>query len=98
MTGTPARVDFRTVNFDGLEEQPGEAHDRFFSFDESVHVKREQMSCYLTRTTAATHKLIRDNLGECFDSQPSSNYTTVRQTSNGVDCCSANGIILVVSR
>jgi len=63
-TGTPARVDIRTVDFGGLEEQPGEAEDRFFSFDESVHVRREQMSCYLTRTTAATHKLIRDNLDE----------------------------------
>ena len=63
-TGTPARVDARTIDFSGMEEQPGEAHDRFFSFDPAAHVRREQMSCYITRTTAATHKLIRDNLDE----------------------------------
>lgn len=63
-TGTPARVDSRTVNFAGLEEQPGDEDVRWFSFDPSVHIPRPQMSCYLTRTTAETHKLIRDNLAE----------------------------------
>ncbi|WIA39385.1 hypothetical protein OEZ86_005490 [Tetradesmus obliquus] len=63
-TGTPARVDSRTVNFKGLEEQPGDEDLRWFSFDPSVHVPRPQMSCYLTHTTAATHTLIRDNLQE----------------------------------
>lgn len=37
---------------------------RWFSFDTSVHVERPQMTCYLTHTTADTHKLIRDNLME----------------------------------
>ena len=63
-TGTPARVDARTIDFSGLEAQPGEAHDRFFSFDPAGHEAREQMSCYITRTTEETHKLIRDNLDE----------------------------------
>lgn len=36
----------------------------WFSFDPEYHVEREQMSCYLTRTTEATHQLIRDNLHE----------------------------------
>ncbi|KXZ56465.1 hypothetical protein GPECTOR_1g416 [Gonium pectorale] len=63
-TGTPARIDARTVDFSVLEPQPGDDEERWFSFDPEVHVPREQMSCYLTRTTADTHKLIRDNLHE----------------------------------
>ena len=61
-TGTPARVDRRSVALDQLEEQPSDAADRFFSFDPAAWVSGEQMSCHITRTTAATHQLIRDNL------------------------------------
>lgn len=61
-TGTPARVDKRTLDYTNLEPQPGDAEVRWFSFDPEVWVEREQMPCYLTRTTAATHQLIRDNL------------------------------------
>ncbi|MCP9887604.1 tRNA uridine-5-carboxymethylaminomethyl(34) synthesis enzyme MnmG [Cyanobium sp. ATX 6A2] len=61
-TGTPARVDRRSIALDQLEEQPSDAADRFFSFDPAARVSGEQMSCHITRTTAATHQLIRDNL------------------------------------
>lgn len=61
-TGTPARVDRRSVALDQLEEQPSDAHDRFFSFDPTARVSGEPMACHITRTTAATHRLIRDNL------------------------------------
>jgi len=61
-TGTPARVDRRSVDLDRLEEQPSDAHDRFFSFDPAAWVSGEPMSCHLTRTTAATHELIQANL------------------------------------
>jgi tRNA uridine 5-carboxymethylaminomethyl modification enzyme len=61
-TGTPARVDRRSVALDQLEEQPSDAADRFFSFDPTAWTSGEQMACHLTRTTAATHQLIRDNL------------------------------------
>jgi tRNA uridine 5-carboxymethylaminomethyl modification enzyme len=61
-TGTPARVDRRSVALDRLEEQPSDAHDRFFSFDPAAWVSGEPMSCHITRTTAATHQLIRDHL------------------------------------
>ena len=61
-TGTPARVDRRSVNLDQLEEQPSDAADRFFSFDPAAWVSGEQMSCHITRTTAATHQLIQGNL------------------------------------
>ncbi|NCU77093.1 MAG: tRNA uridine-5-carboxymethylaminomethyl(34) synthesis enzyme MnmG, partial [Synechococcaceae bacterium WB7_1C_051] len=61
-TGTPARVDRRSIDFSGLEEQPSDAADRFFSFDPAAWVSGEQISCHITRTTAATHQLIKNNL------------------------------------
>ncbi|MDB9494009.1 tRNA uridine-5-carboxymethylaminomethyl(34) synthesis enzyme MnmG [Spirulina major CS-329] len=61
-TGTPARVDRRSVDFSVMEVQPPDEEVRWFSFDPEVWIEREQMNCHLTRTTAATHQLIRDNL------------------------------------
>ena len=61
-TGTPARVDKRSVDYSKMEVQPYDEEVRWFSFDPEVWVEREQMNCHLTRTTAETHKLIRDNL------------------------------------
>jgi len=61
-TGTPARVDRRSVALDQLEEQASDAHDRFFSFDPAAWVSGEPMSCHITRTTAETHALIKDHL------------------------------------
>ncbi|NDG24405.1 MAG: tRNA uridine-5-carboxymethylaminomethyl(34) synthesis enzyme MnmG, partial [Synechococcaceae bacterium WBB_10_009] len=49
-TGTPARVDRRSIALDRLEEQPSDAHDRYFSFDPSSWVGGEPMSCHITRT------------------------------------------------
>ncbi|PQQ19189.1 uncharacterized protein Pyn_23725 [Prunus yedoensis var. nudiflora] len=63
-TGTPARVDCRTVDFSGLEPQHGDEEVSWFSFDLDFHIEREQMCCYLTRTTKVTHQLIKDNLHE----------------------------------
>jgi tRNA uridine 5-carboxymethylaminomethyl modification enzyme len=61
-TGTPARVDKRSVDYSQMEPQPGDEEVRWFSFDPTCWQEREQMPCYLTRTTPATHKIIRDNL------------------------------------
>ena len=61
-TGTPARVDKRSVDYSQLELQPGDEDVRWFSFDPAVWVERDQIPCHLTRTTAQTHQLIRDNL------------------------------------
>ncbi len=61
-TGTPARVDKRSVDYSKMTPQPPDEEVRWFSFDPEVWVEREQMNCYLTRTTAETHKIIRDNL------------------------------------
>jgi len=61
-TGTPARVDKRSVDYSQMEPQPPDDEVRWFSFDPDAWMEREQMNCYLTRTTAETHQLIRDNL------------------------------------
>ncbi|MEA5470751.1 tRNA uridine-5-carboxymethylaminomethyl(34) synthesis enzyme MnmG [Spirulina sp. 06S082] len=61
-TGTPARVDKRSVDYSKMEPQPPDEKVRWFSFDPEVWVEREQMNCYLTRTTLETHRLIQDNL------------------------------------
>lgn len=61
-TGTPARVDKRSVDYSKMEVQPPDAEVRWFSFDPQAWVEREQMNCHLTRTTPETHRLIRENL------------------------------------
>lgn len=61
-TGTPARVDKRSVDYSRLEAQPGDEAVRWFSFDPEMWVEREQMCCYMTHTTPETHQIIRDNL------------------------------------
>jgi tRNA uridine 5-carboxymethylaminomethyl modification enzyme len=61
-TGTPARVDRRSIDFSNLEPQPGDEEVRWFSFDPAVWQEKPQENCYLTRTTAETHRIIRENL------------------------------------
>jgi tRNA uridine 5-carboxymethylaminomethyl modification enzyme len=61
-TGTPARVDKRSVDYSKMLIQPGDEDVRWFSFDPDAWVEREQMPCYITRTTAETHRLIQENL------------------------------------
>jgi tRNA uridine 5-carboxymethylaminomethyl modification enzyme len=63
-TGTPPRVDRRTIDFTKLEEQPGDEDLKWFSYDKRYHQPREQMSCYLTYTTKVTHQMIEENLHE----------------------------------
>lgn len=64
-TGTSPRIDGRTINFDILEEQPGEIGKplkySFSSKDEDV-LKRRQLSCYLTRTNQTMHDIVLNNL------------------------------------
>jgi len=61
-TGTPARVDKRSADYSKMQIQPGDEDVRWFSFDPDVWVEREQMPCYITRTTTETHRLIQENL------------------------------------
>lgn len=62
-TGTPARVDARTVDFSKMEPQYGDEHIVPFSFEnKEADIKRDQYPCYLTYTNERTHQIIRDNL------------------------------------
>ena len=60
-TGTPARLDARSLDYSKMEIQVGDAVLRNFSFVSPV-TQREQVPCYLTYTNEATHKVIRDNI------------------------------------
>ncbi len=62
-TGTPARVDKRTIDFSKMKEQKGDEKIVPFSFENKEDdIKREQISCYLTYTNEKTHEIIRANL------------------------------------
>ncbi len=66
-TGTPARLDRRSLDFSKMEIQPGDTPIRPFSFwtpREAVLPDNEQLPCWLTHTTEKTHKIIRDNIGQ----------------------------------
>jgi tRNA uridine 5-carboxymethylaminomethyl modification enzyme len=60
-TGTPPRLDGRTIDFGSLEEQKGDARPTPFSF-ETVAITQPQVSCFITYTNEAAHKIIRDNM------------------------------------
>ena len=62
-TGTPARIDRNTIDFEKMEEQFGDKKIVPFSFtNREEDIKREQISCWLTYTTEETHQIIRDNI------------------------------------
>lgn len=62
-TGTPARVDRRSIDFTRMEEQKGDERVCPFSFStDPESVQKEQVSCWLTYTNEETHKIIRENL------------------------------------
>jgi tRNA uridine 5-carboxymethylaminomethyl modification enzyme len=59
-TGTPARVNRRSIDFSKMEEQPGDERIVPFSF-ENEEINREQVLCYLTYTNEKTHEIIKNN-------------------------------------
>ncbi len=60
-TGTPARVDSRSLDYDKMILQPGDEETHNFSFMSDVKT-REQVPCWLTYTNAETHRIIRENI------------------------------------
>ena len=60
-TGTPPRLDGRTIDFSRLEEQPGDAEPTPFSF-RTRRITQKQVSCFIVHTTAETHRIIRENV------------------------------------
>jgi len=62
-TGTPARVDKRSLDFSKMTEQKGDVPIVPFSFStDPESIQKEQVSCYLTYTTPETHRIIRENI------------------------------------
>ena len=60
-TGTPARINKKTIDFSKMEIQEGDEDIEMFSFEDE-QIKKEQLPCYLTYTNEETHKVIRANL------------------------------------
>ena len=61
-TGTPARINRKSVDFSKMEIQEGDSKLTAFSFEDEIDEKLEQLPCYLTYTNAKTHEIIRNNL------------------------------------
>ena len=65
-TGTPPRVDGRSLNYNKMEEQPGDENPGKFSFLPSTPKLSKQRSCYITYTSSITHDLLKEG----FDRSP----------------------------
>jgi len=63
-TGTPARLNADSINWDVLDVQPGDEHPQPFSYL-TKEITNPQINCYITHTNEATHKIIRDNFEKC---------------------------------
>ena len=63
-TGTPARLNGDTINWDVLEPQSGDENPEPFSFL-TEKITQPQIKCYITHTNEKTHKIIRDNFSKC---------------------------------
>lgn len=63
-TGTPARLNGKTINWDILDKQQGDSDLKPFSFL-TKEITTPQISCYITHTNEKTHKIIRDNFDKC---------------------------------
>ena len=62
-TGTPARVDKRSLDFSKMQEQKGDVPIVPFSFStDPASIQKEQVSCWLTYTNEETHRIIRENI------------------------------------
>jgi len=62
-TGTPARIDKRTIDFTKMEEQKGDEKIVPFSFiNRAEDIQKEQVSCWLTYTTPKTHEIVQENI------------------------------------
>jgi tRNA uridine 5-carboxymethylaminomethyl modification enzyme len=62
-TGTPPRLDGRTIDFNKFEEQPGDENPTPFSFATKA-IKQPQISCFIGYTSASVHKTIRENINQ----------------------------------
>ena len=70
-TGTPARLDARTINFDALEVQEGDIEPSKFSYDADTQVVKHQLPCFMVYTSKVVHDILREG----FDRSPLFNGT-----------------------
>ncbi|KAI9677612.1 MAG: Mitochondrial Translation Optimization [Caeruleum heppii] len=77
-TGTPPRLDRRTIDFDQLEAQPGDEPPMPFSFMNDEVAVRDQLMCYSTYTNSAAHEIVRKNLDKSIH---------IRETVKGPRYC-----------
>ena len=77
-TGTPPRLDKKSIEFSQLEDQPGENPPVPFSYLNDTVAVQDQLHCYGTHTNAATHKIIQDNLDQSIH---------IRETVKGPRYC-----------
>jgi len=63
-TGTPPRLDGKTLNYDAMQEQPGDTPVPVFSFLGERQQHPRQISCWITKTTEETHEIIRESLDQ----------------------------------
>jgi tRNA uridine 5-carboxymethylaminomethyl modification enzyme len=61
-TGTPPRIDGRTINFEGMQEQPGDTPEPVFSYIGRQAMHPRQLPCWITQTNERTHEIIRQGL------------------------------------
>jgi tRNA uridine 5-carboxymethylaminomethyl modification enzyme len=61
-TGTPPRIDSRTVNFHQIQKQESDLEEKWFSYDKTEWNSRETLNCFITHTSPKTLSLIRENL------------------------------------
>lgn len=61
-TGTPSRINKRSIDFDLLERQDGDSDIQPFSFETDRYTLKNTVSCYIAYTNAETHKVIRENI------------------------------------
>ena len=65
-TGTPARIDGRSIDFEAMEEQPGDLNPGKFSFFKDTEALKKQKSCFVTYTNSKTHEVLKEG----FDRSP----------------------------
>ena len=70
-TGTPARLDARTINFDALEQQEGDTEPTKFSYDPDTEAVKNQLPCFMVYTSKEVHDILRTG----FDRSPLFNGT-----------------------
>ena len=70
-TGTPARLDARTINFEALEQQEGDTEPTKFSYDHDTEAVKEQLPCFMVYTSKEVHDILRTG----FDRSPLFNGT-----------------------